>query len=121
MDNLNFPQEYLDSLYNFPFCEINSLKDDTAAEEEKSGVVNDKFPTELVSCDGENSSDTSAKKSADSDIRTKDCEENSDNQGSGDLQSGDLDLSSDPTTKKRKQEVCLPQSFIVISYSCNEI
>ena len=121
MDNLNFPQEYLDSLYSFPFCEINSLKDDTAAEEEKSGVVNDKFPTELVSCDGENSSDTSAKKSADSDTITKDCEETSDNQGSGDLESGDLDLSSDPATKKRKPEVCLRLSFKVIPYSCNEI
>lgn len=108
MDNLNFPQEYLDSLYNFPFCEINSLKDDVAAEKEKSGVLNDKFRTELVSCDGENSSDTSAKKFADSDIRTKDCEENSDNQGCGDLEAGDLDLSSDPVTKKRKPEVCLP-------------
>lgn len=49
MDNLNFPQEFLDNLYNFPFCEINSLK----SEEGKSDDLIDNSHGDSVPSEGE--------------------------------------------------------------------
>lgn len=90
VDNLNFPQEFLDNLYNFPFCEINSLK----SEEGKSDDVSDNSHGDSVPSDGDSLSDTTVKQCTDSNTET--------NTGGDSTESQD---NTDPVARKRKAEV----------------
>lgn len=92
VDNLNFPQEFLDNLYNFPFCEINSLK----SEEGKSDDVIDNSHGDSVPSDGDSLSDTAVKQCTDSNTET--------NTGGESTESQDKD-NTDPVARKRKAEV----------------
>lgn len=95
VDNLNFPQEFLDNLYNFPFCEINSLK----SEEGSSNDVIDNSHGDSVPSDGDSLSDTAVKQCTDSNTETKTAEEST----KTDCQ--DKEKTTDPVTRKRKSEV----------------
>ncbi|XP_061172819.1 tRNA (adenine(58)-N(1))-methyltransferase non-catalytic subunit TRM6-like [Saccostrea echinata] len=59
LDNLDFPKEFLDNLYNFPFCEIDSLKAENS-EQTNSDTQSINLTKESLHSDekGDNSSDT---------------------------------------------------------------
>lgn len=92
VDNLNFPQEFLDNLYNFPFCEINSLK----SEEGKSDDLIDNSHGDSVPSEGDSLSDTAVKQCTDSNTET--------NTGGESTEGQDKD-NTDPVARKRKAEV----------------
>lgn len=109
MDNLNFPQEFLDNLYNFPFCEINSLK----SEEGKSDDVIDNSHGDSVPSYGDSLSDTAVKQCTDSNTETNIGEE------STKTECQDKD-NTDPVARKRKSEVNKGLIFVAywVSDSC---
>ncbi|XP_052699747.1 tRNA (adenine(58)-N(1))-methyltransferase non-catalytic subunit TRM6-like [Crassostrea angulata] len=93
VDNLDFPQEFLDNLYNFPFCEINSLK----SEEGKSDNVSDNSHGDSVPSDGDSLSDTAVKQCTDSNTET--------NTAGDSTESQDKDNTDQAVARKRKAEM----------------
>ncbi|XP_062576198.1 tRNA (adenine(58)-N(1))-methyltransferase non-catalytic subunit TRM6-like isoform X2 [Saccostrea cucullata] len=104
LDNLDFPEEFLDNLYNFPFCEIDSLKSESS-EETNSDTQSKNLSEESVQSvqKGDNSSDTNVKNNGDSKM-TDVFDERLKSKRSATTEDEDRDSAS-PAAKKMKTEL----------------
>lgn len=105
VEYLDFPKEFMDNLYNIPFCEIDSLKGN-GLEETSSDTQSNNLPVESPQCDGEggHSSQTNGKNKGDNEAVMEVCDQSTESTQNTNIE-GEESGSPGPAKKKMKTEV----------------